>query len=76
MIQNLATLVWFLCNIQERMGLTKKKSVPQRIPVKITKKNKKKKKKKPGGESICKNFGVNGSGPGTEKKTNEHKQLS
>ena len=38
------------------MGVTNK-SVPQRIPVKITKK---KYKKKPGGELICKNFGVNG----------------
>ena len=39
------------------MGVTKKKSVPQRIPVKITKKI----TKKPGGELICKNFGVNGN---------------
>ena len=38
------------------MGVTKKKSVPQRIPVKITKKY----KKNPGGELTCKNFGVNG----------------
>ena len=38
------------------MGVTKK-SVPQRIPVEITKKNTKKK----GGELICKNFGVNGN---------------
>ena len=37
------------------MGVTKKKSVPQRIPVKIAK------KKKTGGELICKNFGVTGS---------------
>ena len=37
---------------EERMGVTKK-SVPQRIPVKIT-------KKKTGEELICKNFGVNG----------------
>ena len=35
-----------------------KKSVPQRIPVKITKQNY---KKKPGGELICRNFGVNGT---------------
>ena len=34
-----------------------KKSVPQRIPVKITKNY----PKKPGGELICKKFGVNGS---------------
>ena len=39
------------------MGVTKIKSVPQRIPVKITKKIT---KKKPGGELICKTFGVNG----------------
>ena len=38
-------------------GSYKKKSVPQRIPVKITKKNY---KKKPGGELVCKNFVVNG----------------
>ena len=35
-----------------------KKSAPQRIPVKITKK---KYKKKTGGEFICKKFGVNGT---------------
>ena len=39
------------------MGVTKKKSVPQRIPVKITKKY----KNKTGGELICKKFGVNGN---------------
>ena len=43
------------------MGVTKKKSAPQRIPVKITKNNYKKNKKTPGGELICKNFGVNGN---------------
>ena len=35
-----------------------KKSVPQRIPVKITKKIT---QTKPGGELICKNFGANGT---------------
>ena len=54
LIQNLATLVWFLCNIHATPrgahGSYKKKSVPQRIPVKITKKNY---KKIPGGELIC-----------------------
>ena len=38
------------------MGVTKKKSVPQRIPVKIAKK-KQLQQKRPGGEFICKNFG-------------------
>ena len=38
------------------MGVTTKNRWPQRIPVKITKKY----KEKPGGELICKTFGVNG----------------
>ena len=46
LIQKLATLVWFLCNIhatpRKAHGSYKKISVPQRIPVKITKKNTKK----------------------------------
>ena len=40
LIQNLATLVWFLCNIHATPrgahGSYKKKSAPQRIPVKIS----------------------------------------
>ena len=61
MIQNLATLVWFLCNIHApprgAHGSYKNKSVPQRIPIKITKEI----QKKPGGEIICNNFWVNGT---------------
>ena len=48
LIQNLATLVWFLCNIHAATN---------------SRKNYKKNtnKKKTGGELICKHFGVNGS---------------
>ena len=45
LIQNLATLVWFLCNIHAATNSGK---------------NYKKIQKKTGGELICKNFGVNG----------------
>ena len=45
--------VQYLCDSPRSAWELQEKSVPQRIPVKIT-------KKKPGGELICKKIGVNG----------------
>ena len=56
LIQNLATLVWFLCNISAATNSSKN--------------YKKKIQKKTGGELICKNFGVNGGVSKKLAKTN------